>query len=207
MNKIKLFVPCVLLLFSVSACYKAPTSNTSRSSTTPPATTAAPTAEKSASVTPATQNSPAKSGNYEQALNDYNSKNFDKAEAGFKEVLSSEPNNSNAHYYLGNIYYNRKDYETSLPHLEQAAKIDFKSVEKLMAWGENQRALKQFDRAIVQFQKVIGFDPNNANAYYALGLTYIGLNNKIGARQQLQKLEPLNKTLAEKLSKEIDGMK
>jgi tetratricopeptide (TPR) repeat protein len=206
MNKIKLFVLCVLLLFSVSACYKAPTANTSRSSTTT-TTTAAPTAEKSASVTPPAQNSPAKSGNYEQALNDYNSKNFDKAEAGFKEVLSSEPKNSDAHYYLGNIYYNRKDYETSLPHLEQAAKIDFKSVEKLMAWGENQRALKQFDRAIVQFQKVIGFDPNNANAYYALGLTYIGLNNKIGARQQLQKLEPLNKPLAEKLSKEIDGMK
>ena len=76
-----------------------------------------------------------------------------------------------------------------------------------MAWGENQRALKQFDRAIVQFQKVIGFDPNNANAYYALGLTYIGLNNGIAARQQLQKLEPLNKSLAEKLSKEIDGLK
>ena len=75
-----------------------------------------------------------------------------------------------------------------------------------MALGENQRTLKQFDRAIVQYQKVIGFDPNNANAYYALGLNYIGLNNKIAARQQLQKLEPLNKSLADKLSKEIDKM-
>ena len=206
MNKIKLFVPFVLLLFSVSACYKAPTSNTSRSSTTP-AATVAPTTEKSASPVPSAQNSPNKSGNYEQALNDYNAKNYDKAETGFKEVIQSEPKNADAHYYLGNIYYNRKDYETSLPHFEQAAKIDFKSVDKLMAWGENQRALKQFDRAIVQYQKVIGFDPNNANAYYGLGLTYIGLNNKIAARQQLQKLEPLNKALADKLSKEIDGLK
>jgi tetratricopeptide (TPR) repeat protein len=206
MDKLKLFVAFVLLLFSVSACYKAPISNTSRSATTP-AATAAPTAEKSASPVPSAQTSPTKSGNYEQALNDYNSKNFEKAETGFKEVLSAEPNHADAHYYLGNIYYNRKEYETSLPHFEQAAKIDFKSVDKLMAWGENQRALKQYDRAIVQYQKVIGFEPNNANAYYALGLTYIGLNNSIAARQQLKKLEPLNKTLAEKLSKEIDGMK
>ena len=207
MSKIKLFVPVVLLLFTVSACYKAPTANTSRSSSTTTVPSAAPTAEKSASATPAAQNSPAKSGNYEQALNDYNAKNFEKAETGFKEVLANEPNNANAHFYLGNIYYNRKEYETSLPHFEQAAKIEYKSVEKLMAWGENQRALKQFDRAIVQYQKVIGFDPNNANAYYALGLTYIGLNNKIGARQQLSKLEPLNKSLADKLSKEIDAAK
>ena len=49
--------------------------------------------------------------------------------------------------------------------------------------------------------------PNNANAYYALGLTYVGLNNSIAASQQLKKLEPLNKSLADKLSKEIDGMK
>jgi len=208
MNKLKYsaFPVSLFVLFSVSACYKAPTTNNSRSSTTT-TSSATPSSEKSASPSPSAQTSPAKKGNYEQALNDYNSKNYDKAEIGFKEVLESEPKNADAHYYLGNIYYSRKDYETSLPHFEEAAKIDFKSVEKLMAWGENQRALKQYDRAIVQYGKVIGFDPNNANAYYALGLTYIGLNNKIGARQQLQKLEPLNKSLAAKLSKEIDGMK
>ncbi|MEP6903006.1 MAG: tetratricopeptide repeat protein [Actinomycetota bacterium] len=201
MSKIKLIAlfSSLSAIFFVSACFKTPTANTTRNSRTPEQST--PTAEKSA------QNSPAKSGNYEQALKDYNSKNFANAETGFKEVLQAEPNNANAHYYLGNIYYDRKDYETSLPHFEQAAKIDFKSVDKLMALGENQRALKKFDYAIVQYQKVIGFEPNNANAYYALGLTYIGLNNKIAARQQLQKLEPLNKALADKLSKEIDNLK
>jgi tetratricopeptide (TPR) repeat protein len=208
MNKLKYsaFPVSLFVLFGVSACYKAPTANNSRSSTTI-SSSATPSSEKSVSPSPSAHTSPAKKGNYEQALNDYNSKNYEKAETGFKEVLESEPKNADAHYYLGNIYYNRKDYETSLPHFEEAAKIDFKSVEKLMAWGENQRALKQYDRAIVQYGKVIGFDPKNANAYYGLGLTYIGLNNKIGARQQLQKLEPLNKSLADKLSKEIDGLK
>ncbi|HEY8562851.1 MAG TPA: tetratricopeptide repeat protein [Pyrinomonadaceae bacterium] len=203
MKKIKYFaLPFCLLCFS-AACYNAPSPNTSRTSTT----TTAPTAEKSGTPSPAASASPAKSGGFEQALSDYNAKNYEKAENGFKEVVAADPKNADAHYYLGKIHYDRKDYETSLPHFEQAAKIDYKSVDKLMAWGENQRALKQFDRAIVQYQKVIGFAPGNAEAYYGLGATYVGLNNKIAARQQLQKLEPLNKSLADKLAKEIDAMK
>ena len=204
---------CFGLLISLSCiasgCYSAPKANTSRTSTTSETPTTAPYAEKSA--TPASSqtppSSPAKSGGYEQAFSDYNSKNFEKAEAGFKEVIAADPKHADANYHLGNIYYSRKEYEKSLPHFEEAAKIDFKSVDKLMAWGENQRVLKQFDRAIVQYQRVIGFDPDNANAYYALGLTYVGLKNSIAASQQLKKLEPLNKSLAEKLSKEIDSMK
>jgi len=192
----------VSVSFFAAACYQAPTSNSSRSSTS-----VSPTAEKPASPTASAPATPEKSGNYEQALSDYKSKNFEKAETGFKEVLSSEPNHADANFYLGNIYYDRKEYEKSLPHYLEATKKDFKSPEKLMALGENQRALKQFDRAIVQYSKVIGFEPNNARAYYGLGLTYIGLNNKIGARQQLQKLEPLDKSLAEKLSKEIGDSK
>ena len=205
MTNIKFFAFLILCLSS--ACYNAPTANTSRSTIVTTSPTTAPSAERSAAPAPSAAVSPAKSGNYEQALSDYNSKNFEKAEAGFKEVVASDPKNADAHYYLGSIYYHRKQFESSLPHFEQAAKIDYKSVDKLMAWGENQRELKQFDRAIVQYQKVIGFDPNNANAYYALGLTYIGLNNEIGARQQLQKLKPLNKSLADKLSKEIEALK
>ena len=74
-----------------------------------------------------------------------------------------------------------------------------------MALGENQRVLKQFDKAAVQYGKVIGFEPNNAKAYYGLGMTYVGLNNKIAARQQLQKLQPLDKDLAKKLADQIGG--
>lgn len=206
MNKLKYSALLISLLCVASACYKAPTANTSRTSPTDPSTPA-PAAETS--VTPAPSEPPRlpTPGKYGQALADYRAQRYDEAEAGFKEAIADAPKNADAHYYLGNIYYNRKEYEKSLPHFEEAAKIDFNRVEKLMALGENQRALKQYDRAIVQYQKVIGFAPDNANAFYALGLTYIGLNNSIAASQQLQKLKPLNPALADKLSKEIDAMK
>jgi tetratricopeptide (TPR) repeat protein len=208
MNKTNLFTLSVFvsIIFVGASCFKAPTANSSRSSTTPDKTST-PGAEKSVPPANSPQTSPAKSGDFGKAVSDFNAKNYDQAILGFKEVLKDDPNNADAHYYLGNIYYIRQNYETSLPYFEQAAKLDYKSVEKLMALGENQRTLKKYDLAIVQYQKVIGFAPGNANAYYGAGLTYIGLNNKIAARQQLQKLEPLNKALADKLSKQIESLK
>ena len=198
----------LLFLSLTVSCYKPPSANTSKISTPPqssPITSQTLENKPQSSVSP--QNSPIKANLFQQALKDYNSKNFEQAEKGFNQVIQTESNNADAHYYLGNIIYNRQEFLNSLPHFEQAAKIDFKSVEKLMALGENQRALKMFDRAIVQYQKASGFEPDNANAYYGMGLTYIGLNNKIAARQQLQKLEPLNKSLGEKLKKEIESLK
>jgi TolA-binding protein len=188
----------VLLLFIASAC------NTATNAKFLGATSL----EKTPTPTPTPKKSPGKSaGDYEQALKDYRDKNFDKAAQGFKEVIASDPKHTDAHFYLGSIYFDKQEYETSLPHFEQALKFDNKSVKKMLALGENQRVLKKFDVAVVQFQKSIGFEPKNPNGYFGLGQTYVGLNNKIAARQQLQKLAELDQEMADKLKKQIDAMK
>lgn len=195
----KLYLSALLAAAIVSAaCYKPPEGATK----TPPKSSdkSTPTAEKSAS--PESSNS--KGESFEQALTDYKAKNLDKAEAGFKAVIAKDPKNADAHFYLGKIYVDRKDFQTSLAYLQEAAKIDYKSVEKLMTLGDAYFELKKYDTAIVQYGKIVNFEPNNAQAYYKSGLTYIGLKNKIAARQQLQKLESLDKELAEKLKKEIE---
>ena len=234
MNRLRLFalISLILGIVIVSSCFNMTANKNSQTSRTPDSTTTT-----AASPSPASQTSSSKSGDFSQALNDYNAKNYEKAVTGFQEAVKADPKNSTAHYYLGksyqalkkddeaipafkeairikpdyaeanfslgNIYYGRKSYDTSLPYLDQAAKTNYKSAEMLMALGDNQRMLKQFNKAIVQYGKVIGFEPENANAYYALGLTYIGLNNKIGARQQVRKLDELDKTLAKKLTDQI----
>lgn len=188
--------------------------------------------------TPETQVSPtAKSPDIADAIEDFNSKRYDKAASGFEAIAKADPKNIDARIYLGktyralkrdddainplqeaiqlkadhpdanfqlgDLYYDRQDYQAALPFLEQAVKSKNNSAEYLMALGDNQRMLKQYDRAIVQYGRVVGFEPNNATVYYNLGLTYIGLNNKIGARQQVRKLEALDKVLAKKLSDAI----
>lgn len=220
-------------LFVFASCYNPPTADQSRtnrtSDTTAPIADKTPLPSSQTTVSTGTQYSQAMTDynarNYDKAVFGFQEvvkadpqnsmahyylgksyqalKKDDDAIPAFKEALRIKGDYPEANFSLGTIYYNRKSYETALPYFDQAAKTNYKSAEMLMALGETQRMLKQYDRAIVQYGKVIGFEPNNANAYYGLGLTYIGLNNKIGARQQLQKLEPLNKDLAKKLSDQI----
>jgi len=130
-------------------------------------------------------------------------KKDDDAVKAYKAAIAIKPEHADANFGAGSIYYRKKSYDAALPYLDQAAKTDYKSPKTLMALADDQRMLKMFDRAIVQYGKVIGFEPNNAEAYYGLGLTYIGLNNKIAAGQQVRKLEPLNKELAKKLADQI----
>jgi tetratricopeptide (TPR) repeat protein len=127
-------------------------------------------------------------------------KKDDEAILAFQEALSSKADHPEANFHLGSIYFERSDYQASLPFFEQAVKSRNNSPEYLMALGDNQRLLKLFDRAIVQYGRVIGFEPDNPMPYFNLGLTYLGLNNKIGARQQARKLESLDKELARKLT-------
>jgi tetratricopeptide (TPR) repeat protein len=185
------------IIFSAS-CFKPTEVSPSRTTSTPAQTT--PTTDQN---TPISDSPTTSKSSYEQAFKDYQAKNYDKAESGFKDVISENPKNADAHFYLGKIYVERKDYQTSLPYLQEAVKLN-ENPDKLMALGDSYFELKKYDVAIVQYLKVSNYEPNNANAYYKMGLTYVGLKNSIAASQQLRKLEPLNKDLADKLRKEID---
>jgi tetratricopeptide (TPR) repeat protein len=188
-------IAVIAATLAAASCFKADSPPTSKPR---PASSASPTA--SSTGTPVAE---PKSGGYDQALLDFRSKNLDKAEAGFKEVVAAEPKNADAHFYLGKIRAERRDHEGSVRHLREAVKLDPDSVEKLMALGDAYFELKKFDTAIVEYGKVPGFEPNNAQAYYKLGRTYVALGNEIAARQQLRKLEPLDKALGAKLAQEI----
>ena len=226
-----MIIVLTLAAFAVGGCSKtAPNNNMSptRSSQPTPSIESSPTAQLSPT---------AKSPDIADAIEDFNSKRYDKAASGFEAIAKSDSKNIDARIYLGktyralkrdddainplqeaiqlkadhpdanfqlgDLYYDRGDYQAALPFLEQAVKSKNNSAEYLMALGDDQRMLKQYDRAIVQYGRVVGFEPNNATVYYNLGLTYIGLNNKIGARQQVRKLEALDKVLAKKLSDAI----
>lgn len=215
-----------LILVSAIACYKAPSSNSTQAPTNNSSSTQSNAATSSSSVSDYANAMEAYNAKrYEEAASGFEAvtrsdpKNFDAqfnlgksyealkknddAIKAYKAAIALKPEHGEANLNAGLIEHNRKHFQAALPLLEQAAKTDYKSPKALMALADNQRELKMYDRAIVQYGKVIGFEPNNADAYYGLGLTYIGLNNKIGARQQLQKLEQLNKDLAKKLSDQI----
>lgn len=128
------------------------------------------------------------------------------AAPAFKQAIESKPDFAEAHYELGKIYFDQKDYQRSLPYLKNANKYNTKWPDALVLLGDNYRMLNQLNYAAVPYGKAIGFDENRADAYFGLGMTYVGIGNKVAARQQLRKLEPLNAKLAEQLRDSIDKM-
>jgi tetratricopeptide (TPR) repeat protein len=134
----------------------------------------------------------------------YELKKTDEAIVSLKEAIRLKPNSSEAHFALGRIYYEREEYETSLPLVETSHKLNRKWTAPMILLGDNYRMLGRLKSAIVPYQSAIGFDEKNPQARLGLGLTYVELNNKIAARQQLVKLQTLDKTLAEQLKTAID---
>ena len=233
-----IIVKLIVFLLATSACYqKNPASNIKLAQT--PASSS-PVIEKS--VEPSNQtveppNQKNKSGDYNTALNYFNSKNYGKAAAEFEAVVETDAKNQAAHlhlgrsyqalnkteeavgaykkaielkpddaeanYELGKIYLDKKDYQTSLPFIEKAAKIKYTSTDYLIALGDNYRELKRCNYAVVPYGKVMGFDDKNTAAYYGMGLCYIELKNRIAAGQQVRNLEKLDKDLAKKLADQI----
>jgi tetratricopeptide (TPR) repeat protein len=134
----------------------------------------------------------------------YELKKPDEAVAAYEAAIRLKPNSSEAHFGLGRIYYEREEYEKSLPLVEKSHKLNSKWTAPMVLLGDNYRKLGNLKKAVIPYQRALGFDDKNPQTYLGLGLTYVELNNKIAARQQLKKLEAIDKGLAEQLKKAID---
>lgn len=185
MNQSKIILSLACLVFFVG-CYQKSATN-SQVKTAPTAAASSPVAEKSPAPAVA------------ETVKTDNGDELSQA----RKAVESKPDDAEANYKLGKIYYDRKDYEKSLPFIQKASKIKFTSVEYLLALGDNYRELKKCDYAMVPYGKVPGFDEKNTAAYYGMGLCYIELNNRIAASQQVRNLEKYDKALAKKLADQI----
>ncbi|MDQ3634885.1 MAG: glycoside hydrolase family 3 C-terminal domain-containing protein [Acidobacteriota bacterium] len=78
---------------------------------------------------------------------------FDKALTEAQTAVSINPAHIGSHYILGNIYYNKEDYQSALPELEKVfeAAPDF---EIARALGLTYLNLKQIERARIHFEKM-----------------------------------------------------
>ncbi len=115
-----------------------------------------------------------------------------------KKAIEAKPDYAEANYELGSIYVKKRDYETSLPFMQKAAKVKYTSAEYLVALGDNYRELNRCNYAMPPYGNSLGFDDKNPAAYYGMGLCYIELKNKLAAASQLRPLEKLDKKSGEK---------
>jgi TolB-like protein len=99
--------------------------------------------------------------------------NWPEAERLFRRALEANPNDAEAHHQYGMVYLSPFGrLEEALAEEERALELDPVSFNINEALADVYYFLRQYDKAIAQFEKVIQLDPNFAEAYLYLGYTY-----------------------------------
>lgn len=88
----------------------------------------------------------------------------------YKEIIENSPNNTQANYRLGLIYYEQKEFITAYDYFHKVVQLypfDYDSL-LMLAW--TQLKLGRNREAKMIFQKVLMYSPNDASALEALKL-------------------------------------
>jgi tetratricopeptide (TPR) repeat protein len=91
-------------------------------------------------------------------------------ERTYKSIIKLDPKNSKAHYYLGLIFFNRKNYTEAKKYFDVVLNLfpfDYGAM-LMSAW--NNFFLGNFSDARVLFNKVLLFSPNDKSALEGLSL-------------------------------------
>lgn len=96
--------------------------------------------------------------------------NWDQVIANYKQILTTDPNNSIANFRMGVIYYNREDYATAHRHLEKVVNLYPFDLDGLVMLAWTKYRLQQYREARVLFQKALMHTPSNQSAKEGLGL-------------------------------------
>lgn len=86
----------------------------------------------------------------------------------YKQIIENSPNNTQANYRLGLIYYEQKDYMTAFNYFQKVVQLypfDYDSL-LMLAW--TQLKLGRNRDAKVLFQKVLMYSPSDASALEGL---------------------------------------
>lgn len=97
-------------------------------------------------------------GNMNQVIDQYN------------KILEIDPQNSNANYQMGYIYYNKKDYPTSYKYFEKVVNLYPFSYDGLLMFAWVNYQLGKTRESTVLFNKVLLLSPQDKSALEGLAL-------------------------------------
>lgn len=126
----------------------------------------------------------------------YKENNLKEAENWITYAVDKQPNDAYVLASYARLLYLKGDYKETEKILLEALKIDPKIISTQMALGDlYMGALKQPEKAIKIYDKVIQSDPKHAGARYALGMALLANKDTKNAQQELltaSKLAPRN---------------
>ncbi len=96
-----------------------------------------------------------------------------------KDKINKTPKKATAKDYidLANLYYDTQKYQNAITYYEQGLKLDPKNYDALTDLGASYFALKQNDKALEIFRQVTAEKPDQAMAWFNMGVVYQAKND------------------------------
>jgi tetratricopeptide (TPR) repeat protein len=117
----------------------------------------------------ATTNSPSC---YEQGVNSFNSREWDKAIREFSQAIELNPTNGLAFDYRGSIYFAKGDFDGAISDYNQAIRINPTDDSATFDLASVYRAKGEFDKSISSWDKYMRLNPTNDAAYKSRASVY-----------------------------------
>ncbi len=125
----------------------------------------------------------------EMAMTDYLKGNTEKSIGSLKDIITQEPNNEVAAFYLGLIQCEQQEYRESIGLLTRYLRSHqgLETRLALLYLGRDYLAVGKYDLAVKNLVEAARRDPGNPVTYYYLGQTYEQLKNRKKAIESYEK--------------------
>jgi tetratricopeptide (TPR) repeat protein len=90
---------------------------------------------------------------------------YDLALDYFNNAITRKPNDADAHWMRGQLWFYRSEYDRSLNDVEQAIRLGPDQAKFHILRGRAFDSKREFDKALTEWTQAIGLDPKNATAY------------------------------------------
>jgi Flp pilus assembly protein TadD len=133
---------------------------------------------------------------YAKGIVAYDNRNYLEALEHFRTVVAMQPENADAHFYLGLTLSRLGEYQDASAALEHALQLDASKRYIHHHLGLAYFLLERYEEALAQFELAAQFDPQKAATQFYLGNTYYQLQQYEQALPPLQRALELDPELA-----------
>ena len=130
---------------------------------------------------------------FEQAIESFNKKEYDKSKFLYEEILKINPKSSNIYGNLGVIYKIKGDINTAIKCYIEAIKLNPKNLLVYNNLGNAFKEVKNYKMALQVYMDALKINPKDFNMFNNLGIVFelIGDSNRaIEAYKQAVKINP-----------------